>query len=108
MPLRNQSQLFSHLYGLGSSSGAQLIEEPAGVGLYCVFADEELFGDLAVAQAVGNQFQNFQLARSDAEFAQSGLVQSKRPWRRNLSNYYCFLVLGEPKSEPDAQPGEEQ
>ena len=59
---RNQSQLFSHLHRLGSSSGAQLVEQAAGMGLDGVFADKEFFGDLAIAQAVGNQLEDLQLA----------------------------------------------
>jgi len=66
--LRNQSQLFSQLYGLGPAPGTQLVEQAAGMGLDGVFADKEFFGDLAIAQAVGNQLEDLQLARSNAEF----------------------------------------
>ena len=38
--LGNQAKLLRHLHGLRSSFGIQLIEEPAGVGLDGVFADE--------------------------------------------------------------------
>src|SRR5881409_1641560 len=61
---RNQSQLFSHLHRLGSSSGAQLVEQAAGMGLDGVFADKEFFGDLAIAQAVGNQLEDLTMTVS--------------------------------------------
>ena len=51
---RNQSKRFSQLHGLGSAPGAQLVEQAAGMGLDGVFAHKEFFGDLAIAQAVGN------------------------------------------------------
>ncbi len=105
---RNQSQLFSHLHRLGSSSGAQLVEQAAGMGLDGVFADKEFFGDLAIAQAVGNQLEDLQLAARNPEFAQSRLVQSKELRRRDLPNDDRFLVLSEFKSEPDTQHCEKQ
>ena len=82
--LRNQSQLFSQLHGLGSAPGAQLVEQAAGMGLDGVFADKEFFGDLAIAQAVGNQLEDLQLAARNPEFAQSRLVQSKELRRSRL------------------------
>src|SRR5438132_8051930 len=105
---RNQSQLFSQLHGLGSAPGAQLVEQAAGMGLDGVFADEEFFGDLAIAQAVGNQLEDLQLAARNPEFAQSRLVQSKELRRRDLPNDDRFLVLSEFKSEPDTQHCEKQ
>src|SRR2546425_8132535 len=67
---RNQSQLFSQLHCLGSAPGAQLVEQAAGMGLDGVFADEEFFGDLAIAQTDGNQFEYLQFAAGYAKFAQ--------------------------------------
>src|SRR5438552_18676992 len=105
---RNQSQLFSQLHCLGSAPGAQLVEQAAGMGLDGVFADEESFGDLAIAQAVGNQLEDLQLASGNAELGQSLLVQSKELRRRDLPNDNRFLVLSESKSEPDTQHCEKQ
>ena len=106
--LRNQSQLFSQLHCLGSAPGAQLVEQAAGMGLDGVFADKEFFGDLAIAQAVGNQLEDLQLARINAELGQSLLVQSKELRRRHFSDDDRFLVLSEFKSEPDTQHCEKQ
>ena len=78
------------------------------MGLDGVFADKELLGDLAIAQAAGNQPEYLELTSSDAELAQSRLVQSKRLRRRDFFNDDSFLVFGEFKSELDAQHGEEQ
>src|SRR5215510_6177063 len=43
--LRNQPHLLRDLHGLSASPGAELVEEPAGVSLDRVFADEEFVGD---------------------------------------------------------------
>ena len=37
--------------------------------LYGVLANKEFFGDLAIAEALRYQFEYFQLARGDAQFA---------------------------------------
>ncbi len=73
------------------------------MGLDGVFADKEFFGDLAITQAVGNQLEDLQLARSNAEFGQSLLVQSKELRRRDLPNDDRFFVLSEFKAKPDSQ-----
>src|SRR5689334_8178067 len=52
--LRDESHIFSDLNGLRAAFGAELVEEPARVGLDGVFADEEFVGDLAIAQAVSD------------------------------------------------------
>src|SRR5213080_2173723 len=97
---RTQSQLFSQLHCLGSAPGAQLVEQAAGMGLDGVFADEEFFGDLAIAQAVGNQLEDFEFAARNAELLQSLLVQSKELRRRHFFDDDRFFVLSEFKSEP--------
>jgi len=71
------------------------------MGLDGVFTDKEIFGDLAIAQAVGNQPEDLQLARSNAEFGLSILVQSKELRRRDLPNDDRSPVLSEFKSEPE-------
>jgi hypothetical protein len=63
------------------------------MGLDGVFADKEFFGDLAIAQAVGNQLEDLQLARSNVEFGQSLLVQSKELRRRDLLTMTVSLFL---------------
>src|SRR5947208_12510429 len=105
---RNQSQLFSQLHCLGSAPGAQLVEQAAGMGLDGVFADEEFFGDLAIAQAVRNELEDFEFAPSNAELGQSLLVQSEELRRRHFPDDDRLFVPGELKSKPDAQCGKEQ
>src|SRR5258707_5528846 len=105
---RNQSQLFSQLHCLGSAPGAQLVEQATGMRLDGVFADKEFFGDLTIAQAVGNQLEDLQLATGNAKLGQSLLVQSKELRRRHLPNDDRFLVFGEFESQPDTQHGEKQ
>src|SRR5437879_1594447 len=105
---RNQSQLFSQLHRLSSAPGAQLVEQAAGMGLDGVFADEEFFGDLAIAQAAGNQFEDFELAARNPELGQSRLVQSKELRRRHFSDDDRFFVPSKFESEPDPQYGEKQ
>jgi hypothetical protein len=43
-----------------------------------VFGDEELCGDLAIAEAAGDQGEDFELARRDAEGLLAGCVGGKR------------------------------
>jgi hypothetical protein len=96
------------LDGLGSSVDAQFVEQAAGMGLDGVFADKEFFGDLAIAQAVGNQLEDLQLASGNPELGQSLLVQSKELRRRHFSNNDCLFMFCEFESKPDAQDSEEQ
>jgi hypothetical protein len=63
------------------------------MGLDGAFADKEFFGDLAIAQAVGNQLEDLQLAARNAEFGQSLLVQSKELRRGDLPNDDVSLFL---------------
>jgi hypothetical protein len=57
--LRDESHFFSDLYGLSAAPGAEFIEETARVGFDGVFADEEFVRDLAVAEALCNQLEDF-------------------------------------------------
>src|ERR1700761_1647563 len=72
-----EAKLFAELDGLGAAAGAELIEDAAGVGLDGVFADEELSGDLAVAHALGDEFQDFKLAGCNAEGFSPGFVDGE-------------------------------
>ena len=79
------------------------------MGFYCVFADEEAGGDFAIAQAGGDQAQDFQFARGDFELGEAGLVEDEgfgggRGWDF-LDDGYC-LFSGECEAQPDAQRGE--
>jgi hypothetical protein len=73
--LRDESHSFCDLYGLSAPPRAEFVEETTRVGFDSVFADEEFVGDLAVAEALRDQLEDFQLARGDAEIFQSLLVE---------------------------------
>ena len=72
--LWDQSHFFSDLYCLSAAPGAEFVEQTARVSLDGVFADEEFVGDLAVAEALGDQLEDLQLAPRDAEVFQSLLI----------------------------------
>src|SRR5258708_40149851 len=64
---RQQAEFFAALDGLGAAGGSELVEGAGTVGLDGVFGNEKLGGDLAVAEAAGDQGENFELAWGDAE-----------------------------------------
>ena len=49
-----------------------------------VFGDEELRGDLAIAEAAGDQGEDFELACCDAEGLLAGLVLGRKVRRRRV------------------------
>src|SRR5229473_7130857 len=72
--LRNEAAGLGDLDGLGAALGAEFVEEAAGMGLHGVFADEEAGGDFAIAEAGGDEAEDFEFAWSDAELGEAGLV----------------------------------
>src|SRR5262249_9034081 len=64
---RDDAEFLPQLHRLGAALSAQFVKHAAGVRLYSVFAHEELFGDLPVAQTLRDQPQYFQFARRDAQ-----------------------------------------
>ncbi len=68
----------AELDGLRPPPRPQLVEQPAGMGLDRVFADEESLGDLPVRQAVGDEAEDLELARGDAELPLAALVDGER------------------------------
>src|ERR1700690_872281 len=117
---RNQPGGLANLHGLGAPPGAEFVKQAAGMGLHRVFADEEPARDLAIAQPGGDEAENLQLARGDAELAPLGPVDYERAgWRRNffdnrfrnrflndrfLNDDRGFLS-GERQSQPDTESG---
>ena len=59
--------MFAALDGLGAAGGSELVEGAGAVCLDGVLGNEKLRGDLAIAEAVGDQGENFELACRDAE-----------------------------------------
>jgi len=87
------------------------------VGLDGVFGDEKLGGDLAIAQATGDQVEDFELARGDAEGLLTGGVGSEglRSGGGRLDEHFldhdCFAdslaTARNAKTEPYAEGREE-
>lgn len=106
--------MFAQLDGLGAAAGAQLVEGPAAVGFDGVLADEKAVGDLAVAESLSDKVEDFELARSDAEGVELGLVQGEGGllgWRgggdEDFAEDDLFPWFGELDAQPDAEGGEE-
>ena len=51
------------------------------MGFDGVLADEEAVGDLAVAEALSDEGEDFELARGDAQGVELGLVEGEEGWR---------------------------
>jgi hypothetical protein len=49
-----KAEFLAELHRLRSSSRPELVENTAGMGLHCALAHKKLFGDFAVAQALGD------------------------------------------------------
>jgi hypothetical protein len=62
-----EAQFFAALDGLGAAGGSELVEGAGTVCLDGVFGNEKLRGDLAIAEAAGDQGEDFELACRDAE-----------------------------------------
>ena len=83
---RQQAQFFAALDGLGAAGGSELVEGAGTVCLDGVFGNEKLRGDLAIAQAAGDQGEDFELASRDAEGLLAGPYWVRRGpgWERGL------------------------
>ena len=106
--------MFAKLDSLGAAAGAQLVEGPAAVRFYGVLAYEEPLGNLTVAKALGDEGEDFELAGSDAERVELGLVEGEGSWRgwnlggdEDFAEDDCFAGLGELDAEPDAEAGKD-
>src|SRR5262245_5770988 len=75
---RNQAGVFAELHGLGAAFRAKFVEHPARVRLYRALADKQTLGDFAVAEPGGDQAQNLQFARSDAQLGDALLIGLER------------------------------
>jgi hypothetical protein len=74
---RQQAQFFAALDGLGAAGGSELVEGAGTVCLDGVFGNEKLRGDLAIAEAAGDQGEDFELACRDAEGLLLGRIGSE-------------------------------
>ena len=73
-----QAEFFAALHGLRAARGSELVEGAGAMGLYGVLGDEELSGDLAIAEAAGDEGEDLELAGGDAEALLPDCVWSKR------------------------------
>lgn len=97
------------LHGLGTAFCAELIKEPAGMGLHGIFADEEVSGDLTIAKAGGDEAKNLQFTGGNAELTDTSLVDDEgiRRLRGDFLDDGGGLFPGEGEAEPDAECGKE-
>src|ERR1700727_506608 len=65
--LGQEAQFLAALDRLGPPGRPELVEGARAVGLDRVFGNEKLRGDFAIAEAAGDQCENFELACRDAE-----------------------------------------
>lgn len=109
--------------GLGAAAGSELVEGAAAVGFDGVLADEEAAGDFAVAEALSDECEDFELARGDAEGVELNLVEGEGGrwgwfgwrgwfvWRAHGDEDFAeddFLAgFSELDAEPDAEDDED-
>jgi hypothetical protein len=102
-----EAEFFAELHRLRPSPGPQFVENAAGMGLDRVFAHKKLFGNLAVAQALGYQFKNLKLAAGDMEILSFSFVGDE-PFPgggRHLPHNNCLPFSGQLEAKPDAKNG---
>src|ERR1051325_6862271 len=105
---RNESPFLTQLDSLRPPPRSQLVEDAAGMGLDRVLADEELLGDFAVAQTIGDELQDLQLAGGDAQFLEFAGIDLKRTARGNRAFLYDNLRLRELEPQPDPNTGKDR
>ena len=115
---REEAQFFAALDGLGAAGGSEFVEGAGAVGLDGVFGDEELGGDFAIAEAAGDQGEDFEFARGDAEGLLAGGVGSegaeagasagtRTSFTTTTSFADGFATARDAEAEPYAEGGEE-
>src|SRR5215467_6948113 len=115
--LRQEAQFLAALDGLSASSGSELVEGSGTVCLDGVFGNEKLRGDFAIAEAAGDQGENFELACRDAEGLLQGRIGSEGfegggfrgdkhfPHHHRFAD--GFAPARDAEAEPDAEGREE-
>src|ERR1700688_3782496 len=82
-PSRQEAQFFAALDGLCAAGGSELVEGAGTVCLDGVFGNEKLSSDLAIAEAAGDQGEDFELACRNAEGLLAGRIGSEGDRARN-------------------------
>jgi hypothetical protein len=110
---RQEAEFFAALDGLGAAGGSELVEGAGTVCLDGVFGNEKLRGDLAIAEAAGDQGEDFELACRDAEGLLVGRTGSEgsEGGGKHFSHYHRFAdgfaAARDAEAEPDAEGREE-
>src|ERR1700679_2830672 len=110
-----QAEFLAPPHGLGEARGPELVEGAGAVGLHGVLGDEELSCDLAIAEAAGDEGEDFELTVGDAEALLLSRVWTER--RRRLGaaaggrveDFFRHRLPSarDAQAEPDAEGGEE-
>ena len=114
---RQEAQFFAALDGLGATGGSKLVEGAGTVCLDGVFGNEELGGDLTIAEAAGDQGEDLELACGDAEsllldrIGSEGFERASFHGDEHFFDYNCFADGFTPacdaEADPDAEGGKE-
>ena len=106
----DDSSFFRDLDGLCSTPGVELGENFRGVSLHRVLTHEQPGGDLTVAQPAGNQRENLELARSQAETLNAGQVWGEpgAGGDDHFANDHSFGRSRKLESQPDSEAGKEE
>ncbi len=91
--------------GLSAAFGAELVKNTAGMGLHSVLADEEFFGDFAITEALGDEFEDLEFAWGDTEGFALGIVLDERLAGRHWDflDDDALLCAGQLQAEPDTK-----
>src|SRR5436190_4334550 len=108
--LLNQSHLFTNLYSLRSSFGAQLVEYSAGMSLNSVFTDKQRLGNFPVAHSFGDELEDLQLTLGNTQVSETGLINDKRYSTHDQHFLYDhdFFFTRQLQSQPDTETDEEK
>src|SRR5688572_20848077 len=103
--LGDQPELLSQLHRLGPPMCAELFEQSARVRFDGVLAYVSPLGDLLVAEAFGNELQNLELARRDAQRVDLALVTHEVDGCRDhdFADDHGLGMPRELEAEPDSQ-----
>jgi hypothetical protein len=117
MRLRQEAQFFAALDGLDAAGSSKLVEGAGTVCLDGVFGNEKLRGDLAIAETAGDQGEDFELARGNANGVLVARIGSERlgggRFRRDTHFSHHdrfangFATTRDAEAEPDAEGREE-
>jgi len=115
---RQETQFLAALDGLGAAGGSELVEGAGTVCLDSVFGNEKVRGDLAIAEAAGDQGKDFELTCRDTQGLLLGRIGSEGfeggGFRGNKHFLHHdrfadgFAAARDAEAEPDAEGREEE